>query len=971
MDTLEVDIAENVDDLGYNEEYDPEEQQNNRKSNKEIDYQELEEDFNRKSFDYGPLRSKRRNFRTQRPYQRQRGNFRYQNHRESRGSGPYSRQNNQTNRNNVVLKPDDDELKQIEAKLVTLLDSFSTSKEDILSVLEDLKLATDKYNKHIASTLVKCVESFPVKTGAYASLVGLLKVSGKADLVESVSQQVLYNLGLKLSNGDRTGCVLLLRFLIGLHCSNVTSNSVFEILTLLLKLANEVENFYYESSVDYVKSVIILDNLNYMVLASIPWFSRDVFMSNVETITSMCEKLFEYSERRMKLMNSLTSDLEYNPNLDLSDYTNASVGNSKKFNPYLYKYYYKDTVNLNLDDRFTSGVQALKSLLKNDWTSSTTYRFYQSKGIVEKLRDSSDFVENKVTSDNLNSVLHLDLKNFNNFKPLLPKTFNFNYVLDKSQLTTTHDKWLFEEHVYYVFELFSDDSLRCAQQLLAIPLNEEFKEYGIVDVLLNLCLSKFYDNYYSIFGTLVMHNLCTLEEKTEDIFYSYVTQLLAETDKLDSWVLNTLVSISSFWFNMEFCKIRTTSDDINIEGENSDELKKDQIRQKNSRLFKTLFKPNNCANNYNLRLIEKVSRLVYMDRLLIYSPSELESEIRALGVPKDFKNKPYEHLLFLNMLHFNKLADEENELRNRRIVSFINNYTNKPYLKEAPKHLFSETKETKDYDEVIHTDEDVVLNSQVTSMETTNLQEEINTNLTNTKSGSLMSDENAEVWKRDDLIMLFWDTLLIFGSKSMTHLYRLLEFHSDVLKMFETVELPFEESLPYKVMWQTVMTFERDHKRLELSFDFFIRNNVFTCPVILQFLFTLPDNVLLSNFFFYAVNSVFSEVHSRLVNFRENYKVALRELAGTVAMEAKKQELDAVELDYFNFFDHFVHLVSDRLSSSEPKLAKVMEEILVRKLVKYSFQEKLNLKLYNSVSNVHETVKVILYRLAMPSYLSP
>lgn len=541
---------------------------------------------------------------------------------------------------------------------------------------------------------------------------------------------------------------------------------------------------------------------------------------------------------------------------------------------------------------------------------------------------------------------------------------------------------LFEEHVYYVFELFSDDSLRCAQQLLAIPLNEEFKEYGIVDVLLNLSLSKFYDNYYSIFGTLVMHNLCTLEEKTEDIFYSYVSQLLAETDKLDSWVLNTMVNICSFWFNMEFCKIRTSSDDINVEGENSDEIRKDLIRQKNSRLFKTLFKPSNCANNYNLRLIEKISRLVYMDRLLTYSPTDLESEIRALGVSKDFKNKPYEHLLFLNMLHFNKLADEENELRNRRIVSFINNYTNKPYLKEQPKHLFSETKETKDYDEVIHTDEDLILNTQATNTNLTNsqldlntnltsIQVDLNSNLTNTQTANLVSAGNVEVWKRDDLILLFWDTLLIFGSKSMTHLYRLLEFHSDVLKMFETPESPFEESLPYKVMWQTVVTFERDHKRLELSFDFFIRNNVFTCPMILKFLFTLPANVLMSNFFFYAVNSVFSEVHSRLVNFRESYKVALRELAGTVAMEAKKQELDTVELDYFNFFEQFVRLVSDRLSTSDANIRKVLEELLVRKLVKYSLQEKVNIKLYNSVTNVHETVKVTLYILAMPSYLLP
>ncbi|UKJ87888.2 hypothetical protein MACJ_000329 [Theileria orientalis] len=966
MDTVEVDIDHNVDDLPFNDEIDPEQPQHDNRDEGKLDNQGFKHDFwDEGGNERGPMRFKRRNYRNQRPYGPRNRDFgKFQNYREAQARAPYARTNNYQNKQNFKVKSDADEMKSVKAKLVTLLDSFSTAKEDLLLVYDDLKVLSTRFNKAITTMLVECVETFPVKTGAYASLIGLLRVGGRTALVESVNQQVLYNLGMKLSEGNRTASVLLLRFLIGLHCANVKSISVFEVLSSLLKLASEIENFVYENNNDYAKSVITLDNLNYIVLASIPWFSRDVFMSNVDVITSMCERLFEYSERRSRLLESLEADLSFNPAVDLSD-------TKRRFNPYSYKYFYKDTVTGTLEDRFTSGVQALRSLLKNDWTSSTTYRFYQSKGIVEKLNETLEYEENKITSDNLNSVLHLDLKNFKNFKPINPKSFNFNYTLDRSQLTTVHDKWLFEEHVYYVFDAFGDDSLRCAQQLLAIPLNEEFKEYGIVDVLLNLALSNFYNNYYSVFGILVMHNLCTLEWKTEDIFYSYIAQLLVETDRLDCNVLTTLISICSFWFNMEFCKIRKTTNDIAIEGENSDELQKELTREKNSRLFKTLFKPNNCANNYNLRLIEKISRLVYMDRLLTYSPRELEAEIKALNLLRDFKDKPFEHQLFLNMLHFNKLSPEENDLRNRRIITFINNYTNKRHLREAPRHLFSQTKETRDYDEVVHADEDleVSASNQGDQKDSFDLQhpsdkvpssEGIN--------GDLAPD--GPVWQRDELVMLFWDTLLIFGSKSMTHLYRLFEFHSEVVKMLDTGDAAFKQSLPYKIMWQTMKTFERDQKKMELSFDFFVKRNVVNSLLVLQFLMTLPSSSLMTNFFFYALNSLFSEIHARLISFREGYKIASRDLAGTIAMEAKKEELDAAESDYFNLLSLFVRLLSDRLPDSDANTAKVLEELLLKILVGYAMADNFVLRLYQTHQNVHERVKLTLYRLSIPSYLS-
>ncbi|BAM38920.1 conserved hypothetical protein [Theileria orientalis strain Shintoku] len=966
MDTVEVDINHNVDDLPFNDEIDPEQPQNDNRDQEKLDDNGFKEDFGEDGGDErGPMRVKRRNYRNQRPYGPRNRDFgKFQNYRETRGRGPYARTNNYQNKPNFKIKSDADELKAIKAKLVTLLDSFATAKEDIQLVYDELKVLPTRFNKLISIMLVECVETFPVKTGAYASLIGLLKVGGRAPLVESVNQQVLYNLGMKLSEGNRTASVLLLRFLVGLHCANVRSISVFEVLSSLLKLASEIENFAYDNNKDYAKSVVTLDNLNYIVLSSIPWFSREAFMSNVDVITSMCERLFEYSERRSRLLESLEADLSYNPEVDFSD-------TKRRFNPYSYKYFYKDTVTGTLEDRFTSGVQALRSLLKNDWTSSTTYRFYQSKGIVEKLNEPVEYEENKVTADNLNSVLQLDLKNFKNFKPVNPKSFNFNYTLDKSQLTTVHDKWLFEEHVYYVFDAFGDDSLRCAQQLLAIPLNEEFKEYGIVDVLLNLALSNFYNNYYSVFGILVMHNLCTLERKTEDIFYSFVSQLLVETDRLDCNVLNTLISICSFWFNMEFCKIRRSASDMTIEGENSDELQKELTREKNSRLFKTLFKPSNCANNYNLRLIEKISRLVYMDRLLTYSPRELEAEIKALNLLRDFKNKPHEHQLFLNMLHFNKLAPEENDLRNRRIITFINNYTNKRHLREAPKHLFSQTKETRDYDEVVHADEDLEASAQNQG------DEQHSFDLEHPSDKAAMSEgaagdagSDGPVWERDELVMLFWDTLLIFGSKSMTHLYRLFEFHADVVKMLDTGDAPFEQSLPYKVMWQTLRTFERDQKKMELSFDFYVKRNVVNSLLVLQFLMTLPPEHLLTNFFFYALNSLFSEIHARLLAFREAYKVASRDLAGTIAMEAKKEELDSAESDYFSLLSLFVTLVSERLPGSDANLAKVLEELLLKVLVRYAMADNFVLRLYQAHQSVHERVKVTLYRLSMPSYLS-
>ncbi|AFZ80148.1 hypothetical protein BEWA_030000 [Theileria equi strain WA] len=943
MDQVEVDIDDKADAVGYNDEVmlegDPQGHpaESSVAMDEVTDAKDVEKAVKEENDDEMIENSRKR--RAGKSYQ---PNFKIPKHRdfnrlrENRdryAPGPYTRPSYYGGRNQDMPRfrgTDFDEMKSAEKKIITLLDSFSTAKEDIIQLAEVLSQLPASQNKSVISALMDCVESFPIKTAAYASVVGLLRIKGRSDLVEAVTQQAIYNFSHNLSSGNRTNCILLLRFLIGLHCSNVVGSHVFDVLSALLKFGEELVSQEYETGKEYTKFTITMDNIFYIVMASIPWFSRDVFASSTDSIKLICNKLFEYCDRRNAIVATLESDGKWETGIDLAVTT--------KSNPYAHKFCSTDLLENTYADRFSTGVEGIKSLLENDWVSSTTYRFYQSKGIVELLSSpvEESAEENKVTIDTLNILLQLDPKTLKMFRPIPSKPFPFSVDLDPSECLTKHDQWLLEEHASNIIQIFHDDSSQCATQLFNIPLNQRYKEYAIVDMLINMGLPSRYKHYYSLFGVMVVHNLCGMEERIEGIFTNFFSQLLAGINSVNLAVVNTIIIIASYWFSLEFCKIRKP--------ENSEvKLDKEVLKEKNSKLFKLVFRPPGpCVHNYNARVLDKVSRLVYMDRLVTYSPKELQAEIElSIAPPIDttFKDKPLEHKVFLNLLHFNKLNPEENELRNGRIIGFINNYTNRTPLKELPTHLFSENRT-----------HDVEMDDALEPA---------------------APASNEKPWTKDELVLIFWETLIAFGSKSLTHLLRLYELHAQILKVFESQDqdLPFEETTSCKVMLHTFNLLKRDGKRLELSFEFFIRKNVFSCIDVLKFLFlVLPNDDIVCNAFFFILHTLFTDIKHRLETFRESFKVASRDLAGTVAMEAKKQELDSAESDYYNLVALVVKLVDDKMKHATPCLNFILINVLKRVLFCFALSDTIFPRIFLEHPNVHDSIKTLLYQFSISNY---
>ncbi|EDO06981.1 uncharacterized protein BBOV_IV006210 [Babesia bovis T2Bo] len=742
--------------------------------------------------------------------------------------------------------PETARAKRWDVKIITILDTFDTAKEDILS-LKDAFMEIGDTSKPAIGTFEQAVEAFPVKTAAYASVLGLLRANKMANLSEQIMQRVLHNFGSYLQAGNRIAAIHALRFLIGSHCSGITSCEVYKVILTMLRLAKELQNGVYSKQKDFVDAIVAADNLMYIVMASLPWFSRDEYKRQVEPINAICNEIFAYNDKRNEKLQNVIRDLE-----SQSDPVNPD----EVHNPYAYIASYRVYLNeVPLSDRFTAGVACLQSLIQDDWTNVTTYRFYQSKGIVEHITQPVEDVTvnediTNITHEILEAVLNTDPKKLVDFKPVPCFPLSFTTEQSTANQVAQHDKWIFEEHVVHTVYAFMDDATMCAKQLLNIPFNDEYAEHAIVGTLVNMMLSPFYKNHYTMFGVLVIQHMCNVHPKIETIFHSVYSQIADNIGVFDPAVVESIITIGAYWFSVEFCKVRKESpkvqqedvemdDNIHVDQPSSEEETKEKIRLKNQLLFSIMFKNVDPSPfNFNQRLLDSISRLVYMDRLLAFSPAGLKDSITAVVQPamvnlqQALRNKTVEHRMFINLLHFNKLTTEENELRNRRIIGFIGNLVGKEPLKELPTNLFAEDKMP-------------------------------DVEMVDDKDGQ----PTVKTWSRDELILIFWESVLLFGNKSLTHLLRLIEFHGEVLKNFISEEQngAFEDSISFKIMVLTRETLKTDTKKFELVIDNLIREGILPPADVCRYVFRgYPSTEFFSNHAFCLMQNAFAFVRGNI-----------------------------------------------------------------------------------------------------------
>ncbi|KAK1934833.1 hypothetical protein X943_002069 [Babesia divergens] len=807
--------------------------------------------------------------------------------------------------------------KRWDTSIITLLDKFEFAKECINS-LADLLSSIGDSSKPAFSSFEKSVEAFPIKTGAYASVVGLLKAKGKINLAEQMTQRLMHNLGSCISSGNRIGAIHLLRFLIGLHSSNVKSCRVLEIIEYLINAAKTLEGSNYEMQEEYFTATLAADNLMYIVVASIPWFSRDEFLKSKEIIKGFCSEVIDYNDRRNHKLAAVKNDIQLTL---MSD----SVEKETIKNPYMYIAAYREIRSvMEFSDRLTTSVECIKSLLNSEWISTTTYRFYQSKGIKDNIFHvgvtapvSKDIA--KVTDEIFHAITNIDIKQLKAFKPVPMHnlTLTQEYNIDD---ITIHDKWLLQEHVLHTVHAFKDDTALCAKQLLMLPHNSAYREYAIVEVLFNVMLSPIYNRHFTMLAVLVMQEMCNVEPRIEVIFLESYSKLVNIIPQLDTDVVCNMLNIGSYWFAVEFCKLRKdrpsqNQDDTDKVTENrsmdvedvmdATEEMKEMIREKNAKLFSVMFKQDDSIVNFNNRLLDKISRLVYVDRLLAYSPEDLKDNIKTViqppipSVQHALRDKPLEHKVFLNLLHFNKLNSEENDLRNSRIIGFINKFVNKEPLAEMPRNLFAEDKTA----DVEMTDE-------------TNAGPE----------GNEMHNNISKRWMQYQLILIFWETLLVFGNKSLTHLMRLIELHGDVLKHFVSHEknVQFEDSTMFKILRLTHDTLRSNPKKFELVVDALLRMEILQPVEACKFVFVyFPTSDFFSNHSLWILDTAVNFVKDRLENARNRFN---DDVGKSDIMRATLEER---ETDMNNLVICLMECINNRLAQGlTTELEEILENIL-------------------------------------------
>ncbi|GFE53819.1 nuclear cap-binding [Babesia ovis] len=785
----------------------------------------------------------------------------------------------------VQWNPEVARSKRWDTQIITLLDSFDTAKEDILALANVIADLNDSSKPAIA-TFERSVEAFPVKTAAYASVLGILRAKKRANLAEQIMQRLLHNLGSHLLAGNRVTAIHVLRFLIGAHCSGITSCEVFKLIDTLINLAKRLEQMVHTNQKDYVCATIAADNLIYIVMASLPWFSKEEFNKNRELIMAICGEIEAYNDRRNTKLATVVADLE-------TQCKSADSLPEQLCNPYAYIAAYRIYLNdVTYVDRLSSGVKCLQSLVQNEWSNVTTYRFYQSKGIAEHITQTFDEPHvteetSKVTTEILQAVLQIETDKLVAFKPVpfMPLIFNTDSAAG-SQISI-HDKWIFEEHVLHTVYAFMDDTTLCAKQLLSIPFNDEYAEHAIVEILFNMMLGPIYKQHFTLFAVLVMQHMCNVQPKIENVFHNIYSQITDNIAMFEPGVVTDIITAGAYWFSVEFCKVRKErarvqqkvgmqmdTDGMQVEDTVSDKQDaeqetKEKVRQKNEMLFSIMFKTNNNHPlNFNQRLLDSISRLVYMDRLLAFSPEPLKESIKdsVQPVPPNLhhalRDKTVEHRLFINLLHFNKLTTEENELRNQRIIGFIRNLVGKEPLKELPSNLFAEDK----VQDIEMSDAPAVDNAV-----------------------------GIKTWSRDDLLLIFWEAVLILGNKSLTHLLRLIEYHGEVLKNFISQEQSgaFEDSAACKILVLTRETLKSDTKKFELIVDALLRQKIMPPSDVCRFVFRCyPTNEFFSNHSFCVLDYAFGLVKTRI----EHSSARLAESSGNEdvlqsALEERKRTM--------------------------------------------------------------------------------
>eukprot|EP00922_Rhytidocystis_sp_ex-Travisia-forbesii_P008301 GHVS01012226.1.p1 GENE.GHVS01012226.1~~GHVS01012226.1.p1 ORF type:complete len:956 (-),score=139.70 GHVS01012226.1:286-2859(-) len=297
-------------------------------------------------------------------------------------------------------------------------------------------------------------------------------------------------------------------------------DSVFALLDAIISspVKNEPETSPQPEAVDM--SVFI-------VMSSIPWFSRPHFDEHKEKICSYIEHAGQYVPQRRCPWKKAVEVLR-----DAGEELPA--------------------------DRLDTLVDAVKSMMQANWQSKATVRFYQQAQLALALAPPPGVSHHVTLSLTLPSIEGNDF--VVNYRPVA-SSLRLPVTTDAvAQPLAKHDRWLVEDHVICIIDAFQDNVDLCATILVKIPVPDEQFDYILIETVfsemlrLPKCCDATLPTDCSVFYFVLLQKLTKQMPKYQQIVQKAVHSMVNRIVDFDDEAFEILSEFLGYWLSATNCE---------------------------------------------------------------------------------------------------------------------------------------------------------------------------------------------------------------------------------------------------------------------------------------------------------------------------------------------------------------------------------------------------------------------------------
>eukprot|EP00922_Rhytidocystis_sp_ex-Travisia-forbesii_P008297 GHVS01012222.1.p1 GENE.GHVS01012222.1~~GHVS01012222.1.p1 ORF type:complete len:1075 (-),score=230.50 GHVS01012222.1:406-3630(-) len=562
------------------------------------------------------------------------------------------------------------EEKRMKSSLVTAGDLLCDIPEYLLSLAEPHLLALyQQYAASAVETILECVKAVPYKIGIYSSLVGLvtqqIEISGNirqptarrrpeeeedeeegkraggegSAWLRLLMRQLTFDLEIHLKRAEYRKAIMLTRFACALMGAHVlTPASVFDLLDAVIN-----------SSVKHEPGTCpqpeAVDMPVFIVLSSIPWFSRRHFEEHGPRICAYIEYAGQYVKQRKCPWKKAVEVL-------------------------------RETGDEVPADRLDTLVDAVKTMMQANWQSKATVRFYQQSQLALALEPPPGLSHHVMLPLTLPNIEGNDF--VVNYRPIA-STLRLPVTTDAvAQPLAKHDRWLVEDHVIWLMEAFQDNVDLCASMLVKIPVADEQFDYILIETVLSemLRLPKCCDasrpSDCSVFYFVLLQKLMKLMPQYQQIVQKAVHSMVNRIVDFDDEAFEILSEFLGYWLSSTNCEWAFGN-------------------------WLSVSKPAAPLIRFVRRSMENLVTLVWRESVLSHVPEYVHEYVAPVSSPSclwlakqnneqtEDRKVPIEFVALRQLMKFNlDYNDAYRQNQQSRVACFLVRIISRPHLTQLP-----------------------------------------------------------------------------------------------------------------------------------------------------------------------------------------------------------------------------------------------------------------------------------------------